>query len=153
MKKIDIEAAESRTGSRYPAPFHETGMDKVRRRLGHAAGLTQFGVNLLTLRPGVWSSQRHWHTRDEEFVFVVSGEITLVTDVGEEVLKAGECAGFKAGDPDGHHLVNRSDRDAVVLEVGTDHAEDICTYPDIDMIATPAGYVHKDGTPYPPRKS
>ena len=153
MKKIDIEQAEPRVGSRYPAPFHETGMDKFRRRLGRAAGLTQFGVNLLTLRPGVWSSQRHWHSHDEEFVFVVEGEVVLVTDAGEEVLKAGDCAGFKAGDPDGHHIINRSDRDAVVLEVGTDHDEDLCTYSDVDMLATPTGYVHRDGTPYPPRSS
>jgi uncharacterized cupin superfamily protein len=152
VKKIDIKAAESRTGSRYPAPFHETGMDKVRIRLGLAAGLTQFGVNLATIRPGVWSSQRHWHSRNDEFVFVVSGELVLVTDAGEEVLRSGDCAGFKAGDPDGHHLINRTDRDAVVLEIGTDHADDICTYPDIDMIATPTDYVHRDGTPYPLRQ-
>lgn len=152
MGKIDIEGAEIRRGSRYPAPFHETGMNKVRRRLAHAAGLTQFGANLLTLQPGVWSSQRHWHTHDDEFVFVVSGEVTLITDEGEQVLKAGDCAGFKAGDPNGHHLVNRSDAVAVVLEVGTDHDEDVCDYPDLDMKATAEGYVHRDGTPYPPRQ-
>jgi uncharacterized cupin superfamily protein len=153
MKRIEIEAAETRTGSHYPAPFHESVKDRVRRRLGLAAGLTQFGVNLLTLRPGVWSSQRHWHSRDEEFVFVVSGELTLVTDAGEEVLRAGDCAGFKAGEPDGHQLINRSDQDAVVLEIGTDHADDVCTYSDIDMIASPTGYARKDGTLYPPRTS
>jgi uncharacterized cupin superfamily protein len=152
MKKIDIEAAEVRKGSGYPAPFHETGMDKVRRRLGRAAGLTQFGVNLLTLPPGVWSSQRHWHRQNDEFVFVLSGEVTLVTDAGEEVLRAGDCAGFRFGDPDGHHLVNRSSHDALVLEIGTDHVDDICTYPDVDMVATPSGYVHRDGTPYPLRE-
>ncbi len=151
MKKIDLARAEQRSGSRYPAPFHETGIDKVRRRLGRAAGLTQFGVNLLTLPPGVWSSQRHWHSNDEEFVFVVEGEVVLVTDAGEEVLRAGDSAGFRAGDPDGHHLINRSDRNAVVLEIGTDHAADICTYPDIDMVATEQGYLHKDGSPYPRR--
>jgi uncharacterized cupin superfamily protein len=150
MKRIDIDKAEARRSSRYPAPFHEPCMDRVRRRLGLAAGLTQFGANLLTLRPGVWSSQRHWHSRDEEFVFVVEGEVVLVTDASEEVLRAGDCAGFKAGDPDGHHLINRSDRDAVVLEIGTDHAADVCTYPDIDMIASERGYTHKDGTPYTP---
>jgi uncharacterized cupin superfamily protein len=148
MKKIDIDEAETRAGSRYPAPFAATGMDKLRRRLGHAAGLTQFGVNRLELKPGVWSSQRHWHSRDEEFVYVLEGEVTLITDAGEEVLRAGDCAGFKAGDPDGHHLINRSDAMAVVLEVGTDHAEDVCDYPDIDMVATETGYVRRDGTPY-----
>lgn len=152
MKKIDLDKAEIRRGSGYPAPFHEVGMDKFRRRLAHAAGLSQFGVNLLTLNPGVWSSQRHWHTHDEEFVFVVEGEVVLVTDAGEEVLRAGDCAGFKAGEADGHHLINRSDKPAKVLEIGTDHAQDICDYPDLDMKATAEGYVHRDGTPYPLRK-
>jgi len=151
MGKIDIEGAPIRQGSGYPAPFHETGMDKFRRQLGLAAGLTQFGVNLLTLRPGVWSSQRHWHTHDEEFIFVVEGEVTLITDEGEQVLKAGDCAGFKAGEPNGHHLINRSDRDAKVLEVGTSFDEDVCDYPDLDMQATDVGYIHRDGTPYPVR--
>lgn len=148
MKKIDLHKTEIRRGSRYPAPFHETGIDKFRHRLGLAAGLTQFGVNRLTLNPGVWSSQRHWHTHDEEFIMVLEGEVTLITDAGEEVLRAGDCAGFKAGAPDGHHIINRSDRVAVVLEIGTDHEDDVCTYPDIDMQATQAGYLHKDGAPY-----
>jgi uncharacterized cupin superfamily protein len=121
MKKIDIDKAERRVGSSYPAPFHESDMNKFRRRLARAAGLTEFGINLLTLRPGAWSSQRHWHSHNDEFVFVVSGEVVLVTDASEEVLRAGDCAGFKAGDPDGHHLNNRSHEDAVVLEIGTDH--------------------------------
>ena len=148
MKKIDIDKAEVRIGSRYPAPFGQTGMDKLRRRLGHAAGLTQFGVNRLELKPGVWSSQRHWHTKDEEFVYVLEGEVTLITDAGEEVLKAGDCAGFKAGDPDGHHLINRSDAMAVVLEIGSSFADDETEYSDIDLHAFPTGYAHRDGTPY-----
>ena len=151
MKKIDIDKAEVRAGSRYPAPFHENGMNKFRRRLAHAAGLTQFGINLLTLRPGAWSSQRHWHSHNDEFVFVVSGEVVLMTDAGEEMLRAGDCAGFKAGDADGHHLINRSDRDAVVLEIGSDHIDDLCTYSDIDMLGTSAGWTRKDGTAYPLR--
>ena len=148
MKKIDIDKAEVRKGSRYPAPFAQTGMDKLRRRLGDAAGLTQFGVNRLELKPGVWSSQRHWHSKNEEFVMVLEGEVTLITDAGAEVLKAGDCAGFKAGDPDGHHLVNRSDAMAVVLEVGTSHADDAGEYNDIDLKFDANGYFHKDGTPY-----
>ena len=148
MKKIDMAAAEVRRGSRYPAPFAASGMDKVRQRLGHAAGLTQFGVNRLTLNPGVWSSQRHWHTHDEEFVMVLEGEVTLITDAGDEVLRAGDCAGFKAGTQDGHHIINRSNKVAVVLEIGTDYEDDVCTYPDVDMVATDKGYLHKDGTPY-----
>lgn len=148
MGKINIATAEVRAGSRYPAPYHEPGMNKIRQRLGLVADLTQFGVNLCTLKPGAWSSQRHWHTQDEEFIWVVSGEVTLVTDAGEQVLRPGDCAGFKAGDADGHHLINRSGEDAVVLEVGTSHMDDICTYPDIDLKATKTGYLHKDGTPY-----
>ncbi len=150
MKKIDLEGAETRRGSRYPAPFHIPTTGRFRRRLGAAAGLTQFGVNLCTLAPGAWSSQRHWHSRDEEFVYVISGEVVLITDAGEEVLRAGDCAGFKAGDPDGHHLINRSGDDAVLLEIGTDHADDVCDYPDINMKAVGDAYVRRDGAPYPP---
>jgi len=149
MKKIDVDAAERRIGAGYPSPHAEPCKDRLRQRLGAAAGLTQFGVNRLTLKPGVWSSQRHWHTRDEEFVVVLEGEVTLVTDAGEEVLRAGDCVGFKAGDADGHHLINRSDRDAVVLEVGTDHPEDdVCTYPDIEIYADKDGFKNSNGTPY-----
>ena len=148
MKKIEIDLAEVRAGSRYPAPFHLTGTNKLRRRLGRAAGLSQFGVNRLELQPGAWSGQRHWHTRNDEFVMVLSGEVVLITGAGEEVLKAGDCAGFRAGDADGHHLVNRSEALSVVLEVGTAHVDDECDYPDIDMVGTPKGYARRDGTPY-----
>jgi len=148
MKKIDIAAAETRTGSRYPAPFNATGMHKLRRRLGRAAGLTQFGVNRLELPPGQWSGQRHWHSHNDEFVMVLSGQATLITSAGEELLNPGDCAGFKAGDADGHHIVNRSDSLVVVLEIGTAHAEDICDYPEIDLRGTATAYQHKDGTPY-----
>lgn len=152
MKKIDFEKAPVRRGSGYPAPFHETGMNKHRLRLGLAAGLTRFGVNRLHLQPGAWSGQRHWHSHDEEFVMVLSGEVVMVTDEGEEVMRAGDCAGFAAGDTNGHHLINRSEAEAVVLEIGTDHpADDVCTYSDIDMIARGPGYEHRDGTPYPVR--
>lgn len=150
-RKINIAALPERKGSRYPAPFHENGMDKARKELGNAAGLTQFGVNLLVLQPGVVSSQRHWHTTEDEFVYVLDGEVTLITDDGEEVLKAGDCAGFRAGDPDGHHLMNKSAAPATVLEVGTrDPEHDAVDYPDIDLKipAGRTGYVHKDGTPY-----
>lgn len=152
MPKIDVEAIEVRTGSRYPDPFHLPCLTKTRRHLGDAADLTQFGVNLLTLPPGAWSAQRHWHTHEDEFIWVVEGEVVLVTDAGEEVLKAGDCAGFKAGVPDGHHLINRSDRAALVLEVGArDWINDQCDYPDIDMKADEKGYLRRDGTRYPER--
>ena len=150
MPKIDIEAAELRTGSRYPSPFDEPCRDKTRRKLGEAAGLTQFGVNLLRLPPGSWSAQRHWHTREDEFIWVLEGEVVLVDDAGDRVLRAGDCAGFKGGVANGHHLQNRSASDAVVLEVGTrDYANDACDYPDIDMTADEHGYLHRDGTRYP----
>jgi uncharacterized cupin superfamily protein len=154
-KRIDIDSIVAVIGSAYPQPFDEPCRERVRRRLGDAAGLTQFGVNLMRLPPGAWSSQRHWHTREDEFVYVLSGEVVLVTDAGEETLSAGDCAGFKAGAPDGHHLQNRSTSEAVLLEVGTRAIqEDEAWYPDIDMKALKgrAGYVHRDGRPYPPNK-
>jgi uncharacterized cupin superfamily protein len=154
MKKIDLSTAPTRTGTSYPPPFDAPCRERKRWRLGAAAGLTQFGVNMLRLPKGQWSSQRHWHHREDEFVFVLEGEVVLVTDAGEEVLRAGDCAGFRAGDPDGHHFQNRSDNDAVLLEVGSNVPDDVAEYPDIDMRALPEGFVHKDGTPYdkpPPR--
>ncbi len=152
MGKIDIEGCEVRRGSGYPAPFHETGMNKLRHRLGLAAGLTAFGVNRLTLHPGAWSGQRHWHSHEDEFVMVLEGEVVMVTDAGEEVLRAGDCAAFKAGETNGHHMINRTDKDAVLLEVGNSSEADICTYSDIDMVADAAGYKRRDGTPYPVRR-
>jgi len=153
-KRIDLKSLPVVTGSGYPAPFDAPCAARVRQRLGDAAALTDFGVNLLRLSPGVWSSQRHWHTAEDEFVYVVAGEVVLVTDAGEEVLRAGDCAGFKAGVPDGHHLQNRSEQDAVLLEVGSRRpADDAGEYPDIDMrfLKGSRGYVHKDGKPYPGR--
>src|SRR6202047_4494959 len=102
--------------SGYPAPFHLACAARARQRLGDAAGLTDFGVNLMRLPPGAGSSQRHWHSAEDEFVFIIDGEVVLVTDTGEELLRSGDCAGFKAGVKDGHHLQNRSDRDAILLE-------------------------------------
>jgi len=150
-KKIDLAAAPKRMGTAYPPPYDAPCRERERVRLGAAAGLTQFGVNQLRLPPGSWSSQRHWHSHEDEFVFVLAGEVVLVTNTGEEVLTAGSCAGFRAGDADGHHLQNRSDRDAIVLEVGTSADRiDVTEYPDADLRALPSGYVHKDGTPYEP---
>jgi uncharacterized cupin superfamily protein len=121
----------------------------VRLRLGDAGGLTDFGVNLLTLKPGVWSSQRHWHRKEDEFVYVVSGEVALITDAGEELLRPGDCAGFPKNDGNGHHLINRSSKDALVLEIGTRSGGDFAFYPDIDLLLDPAkGYTREDGTPY-----
>jgi uncharacterized cupin superfamily protein len=151
MKKLDLAAIPVESGCNYPTPFDKPCLGATWRRLGNAGGLTTFGVNLSRLPPGVWSSQRHWHTHEDEFVMVLEGELILVTDAGEEVLRAGDCAAFKAGDGDGHHLINRSGRDAVVLEVGGRDPDDGCDYPDIDMVAKAgaAGYQHRDGTAYP----
>lgn len=151
-KKISLDQAPTLTGSRYPSPYNEPCMGRFRRCLGDAAGLSQFGVNLTRLPPGCWSSQKHWHTGEDEFVFIVSGEVVLVTDTGEEVLRAGECAGFKAGEANGHHLQNRSEHEAVVLEVGTRAPnQDEVFYPDIDMRLPKGrgGFTHNDGKPYP----
>ena len=152
-KRIDVAAVPAVVGSLYPPPFDQPCQHRERRRLGDAAGLTQFGVNLMRLPPGAWSSQRHWHSHEDEFVYVVAGEVTLVTEEGTEVLRAGDAAGFKAGDPDGHTLQNRSAADALVLEVGTRARErDATTYPGIDLLApaggAPARFTHRDGTPY-----
>ena len=150
-KRIDPEDLPAHLGTFYPPPYHQPCKARERRRLGDAAGLTQFGVNLLRMKPGVWSSQRHWHTEQDEFVYVLEGEVVLVTDAGEEILKPGDCAGFKAGDRDGHHLQNRSNSDAVLLEVGTRTATDRGEYSDIDMAFQMGGsamYTRKDGTPY-----
>jgi uncharacterized cupin superfamily protein len=150
-KRIDLNAVPVVTGCRYPAPFDLPCMARTRQRLGDTAGLTDFGVNLLRLPPGAWSSQRHWHSAEDEFVLVLEGEVVLVTNAGEEVLAAGDSAGFKAGVADGHHLQNRSARTAVVLEIGSrrdDHDE--TDYPDIDLRSPKGGggYSRKDGTPY-----
>ncbi len=134
MPKIDIDRVPAKTGSIYPAPFKGQAEGRVRKALGDAGGLTQFGVNLTCLPPGAASAQRHWHEAEDELVFVVSGELTLIEEGGETTLRAGEAAAFRAGHTDGHHLVNRSGADAVVLEVGTRSPDERCQYPDIDLI-------------------
>jgi len=153
MPKIDIDALPVRVGSAYPAPFDAPCAGRTRRALGDAAGLDQFGVNLQRLAPGAWTSQRHWHTTEDEFTWVVSGEVVLVTDEGETVMRTGDCAGFKAGVANGHHIQNRSGAEAVLLEIGTRRpGVDACDYPDIDMIVGPDDiYRRRDGTPYPPK--
>src|SRR6201988_2429557 len=118
-KRINIAALARVVGPQYPPPYDEPCRARQRTRLGDAAGLTQFGVNLLRLPPGQWSSQRHWHVGEDEFVYVLEGEVVLVTAAGEVVRRTGDCAGFQAGVADGHHLQNRSGKEAVLLEVGT----------------------------------
>jgi uncharacterized cupin superfamily protein len=151
-KRIDVLALPPIIGTLYPSPFDGPCRARERKKLGDAAGLTQFGVNLLTLPAGAWSSQRHFHTASDEFVYVLRGEVTLVTNDGAEVLVAGDAAGFVAGDENGHCLQNRTNDVALVLEIGTRVASDSALYPDIDLLAPPdakpAVYTRRDGTPY-----
>ena len=155
MPKIDQSTIAPNTGCRYPAPFDAPCKQRSWLRLGDAAGLTQFGVSRLRLDPGVWSSQRHWHALEDEFVWVLGGEVVLVTDAGEEVLRAGDCVGFKAGNTDGHCLQNRSQQPADLLIVGSRNDADHGEYSDIDMkfgagryTGTGGYYFHKDGRRY-----
>lgn len=150
MPKIDLDTAPAAHGTSYPEEHAGPCKARLRWRLGDAVGLDQFGINLLRLPTGAWSSQRHWHDGEDEFVWILEGEVVLVEDEGETLLKAGDCAGFKAGVRNGHKLENRSDTEAVILEVGTrkpggDHGE----YPDIDMTFRSGVFSHRDGTPYP----
>jgi uncharacterized cupin superfamily protein len=132
---LDPLTVEPNTGSNYPEPFRARVAARRKRKLGDALGLRNFGVNLTTLAPGAQSALRHWHATQDEFVYVVSGELVLVTDAGEQVLGAGMTAGFPAGKADAHHLLNRSQREATYLEVGDRTAGDAVTYPDDDIEA------------------
>ncbi len=147
---LDPKTLEARTGTIYPPEFAGPLKGREKRALGDAFGLTQFGVNLTTLLPGAWSAQRHWHAKEDEFVFVVEGEITLIDDAGEHLLKPGMCAGFKAGVANGHHLVNKSKSPAAYVEVGTRSADESTVYLDVDMKAGKSGgkwlLTRKDGT-------
>jgi uncharacterized cupin superfamily protein len=151
-KRIDPKTLPEQVGTLYPTPFDKPCRARGRTKLGDAAGLTQYGVNLLRLPPGCWSSQRHWHNSQDEFIYILSGEVVLVTNGGEEILKPGDCAGFKAGDKNGHHLQNRGNAEVLLLEMGTRVADDSGEYSDIDMVfdmARKSMYQHKDGAPYP----
>jgi len=150
MPKLDLTTIAVKTGADYPAPFHEPVARRVRQRLGDAGGLTQFGVNRVELPPGCWSGQRHWHTEEDEFVYVIAGEVVLVTDQGEQLLRAGDCAAFPANTPNAHHLINRSATGVVCLEVGSRRPNDRVLYTDIGMTydAAAGAYFHNDGTDY-----
>ncbi len=150
--KIDISAIIPKIGTLYPPPHHTHTKAREKRALGDAAGLTQFGVNLTRLPPGTWSALPHWHEREDEFVYVLFGFPTLVCGEHEEELAPGECAGFKAGDPTGHCIQNRTDDDVLILEIGSRNPNERAFYPGLDLMAdmaSPAFYHHLDGTPYP----
>jgi uncharacterized cupin superfamily protein len=151
---LDPCAVTGVSRSNYPEPYRSRVAGRQKRRLGDALGLTRIGINQTTLPPGKESSMRHWHSHEDEFVYVLEGEVVLRTGSGEQLLSAGMCAGFAAGSGDGHQLINRSSRDAVYLEVSNRHAEDTAHYsdPDVDM-AWDAPHArgritHRDGTPY-----
>jgi uncharacterized cupin superfamily protein len=152
MPKIDIANLPIDNRSTYPEPLNRVVVGRSRKRLGNAAGLDQFGVNLTTLKPGAASALRHWHEMEDELVYILKGEVVLIEDDGEIVLKAGDAAGFKANVPNGHHLVNKSANDAVLLEIGTRSKHERAEYPDVDLrvIRDDAGgrYTHKDDKPY-----
>jgi uncharacterized cupin superfamily protein len=149
MPKIDIAKVFVRKGSGYPAPYNEPVAERLKQGVGDAGGLTDFGVNLTRLPPGAWSAQRHWHSHEDEFVFIVSGELVLVTDDGEDILRAGDCAAFPKAVANGHKLENRTAETATYLEIGTRAQDDACSYPDVDMhLDRGKGFTRKDGAPY-----
>lgn len=153
MPAIDALDLPARSSSLYPEPFRSRVLPRDKRALGDAFGLTAFGVNRTVLHPGAESSMRHWHSHEDELVYVLDGELVLLTDAGEQILRAGMVIGFRAGDADAHQLVNRSDRPATYLEVGSRDPRDVASYPDEDLVArqTDAGqwyFLHKDGRRY-----
>lgn len=158
---VDPPSIAQQRGSSYPEPFKSRMGDRMKQRLGDACGLTQFGVNLVTLGPGAQSALRHWHTLEDEFVYVLEGEVTLITDEGEQLLRAGQCAGYAAGARNAHHFINRAAQPARYLEVGSRHGDDQAHYPDDDLkwmnreTQQAGNYktettiaAHKDGRPY-----
>jgi uncharacterized cupin superfamily protein len=145
---VDAATLPVRTGTGYPPPHDAPCRTRARAALGDPFGLSQFGVNLLRLPPGAWSSQRHWHSHEDEFVYVLEGYPVLITDQGETPLSPGMCAGFPAGKANGHHIVNRSDREVMLLEVGGRSNDDVCCYSDIDLRVTANGpFTRADGSP------
>ena len=153
MPKIDTRKAEVRTIARYPGGLHAITEGREKIMLGDVCGLTQFGVNLTRLKPGAYSAHRHWHENEDEFIYIVEGEATLIEDGGEVVLRAGDCAGWKAGVANGHCLVNKSDTDVVFIEIGTRAPTDRFHYPDVDLVGSKdhngAHFTRKNGELYP----
>jgi len=151
---LDPLAVEVITRCGYPEPYRSRVIPREKRQLGNALGLTKIGINRTTLAPGKESSMRHWHTHEDEFIWVLEGEVVLRTNSGEQLLRAGSCAGFPAGSEDGHQLINRSDRPAVCLEISNREDDDTAYYsdPDVDLVANPpyarGKMTRRDGTPY-----
>jgi uncharacterized cupin superfamily protein len=154
MPKIDISKIAPRLSSAYPPAFKAATEGRAKYALGDAVGLNQFGVNLTRLKPGAASSHRHWHENEDEFIFVLEGEIVLIEDTGETLLGPGDAAGFKAGVANGHHLINKSSREALYLEVGTRAPTERSHYPDVDLAGQKDErgfrFTRKSGEPIPP---
>ncbi|MSO65021.1 MAG: cupin domain-containing protein [Alphaproteobacteria bacterium] len=152
LPALDPATVPAQSGSIYPPPLRDKVGTRVRRRLGDAVGLTKFGVNLTRLAPGAWSALRHWHTQQDEFIYVLAGEVTLVTDGGRQILGPGAAAGFPGGKPDGHHLINTGTGEAVYLEIGDRPPAEDVAYPDEDLKVSVQGaarvITHCDGRPY-----
>ncbi len=152
MPKIDIASLPVRTATVYPEAFRHIVAGRSNKQLGNAAGFTQYGVNLVTIAPGAASSARHWHENEDEFVYMLEGELILIEDEGETAMRPGDAAGFKAGVANGHHFVNRTDRDAKFLVVGTRAPTERAHYPDLDLAYHFDGksvrMTHKSGEPY-----
>jgi uncharacterized cupin superfamily protein len=153
LPALDPMTVAAAAGSAYPDALKAVVQGRRKRRLGPVLGLTNFGVNVTTLLPGAGSAHRHWHMAQDEFILVLEGELTLITDGGEQVLRVGECAGFPKGKADGHQLLNKGTTPAVYLEVGDRTLPDNAFYPDVDLAAEPQAnggviFTHKDGTPY-----
>ncbi|WP_225029367.1 cupin domain-containing protein [Xinfangfangia pollutisoli] len=150
MPKLDLDTVPVKTGSTYPDPYAAMVQGRSSLRLGEAAGLTQFGVNLVRLEPGAMSSLRHWHLAEDEFVMVLSGECVMVQDEGETLMRPGDCAGFPAGSTNGHHFLNRSDQLATFLVVGAKAPREVATYSDVDLRLEldqgRARFTYKDGS-------
>ncbi|MBY0520626.1 MAG: cupin domain-containing protein [Sphingomonas sp.] len=148
MPKLNLDTIPQTNATGYPAPHDEAVAGRWYRRLAPTAGLTRLGASHVVLKPGAWSSQRHWHEGEDELVIILSGEAVLVEDDGETIVRAGDCLAFPKGVANGHHLQNRGDADCVFVAI--DAGDDIGgSYSDIDMRFTPDGYTRKDGTPYP----
>jgi uncharacterized cupin superfamily protein len=133
---IDPQDVPTQRGTNYPEPFKAMVAGRSRQRLGQFAGLKNFGVNLVKLEPGSYSALRHWHSHQDEFIYILEGELTLITDAGEQILTPGMAAGFPAGEANGHHLVNRSSVVGVYLEVGDRTPNDVGTFPDVPGFLT-----------------
>ena len=152
MPKLDLASIPQANATGYQAPFDAAVEGRLWRRLAPAGGLTRMGASHVVLKPGAWSSQRHWHADEDELVVMIAGEAVLIDDAGESVLRAGDVAAFAMGVANGHHLVNRSDADCVFVAISAGNRDGGGAYSDIDMTFSAEGYFHKDGTPYPAKR-